>query len=365
MMPTATKASAITPLQAVLTRIDAVSSMNNTPAKSRVHPLLPETDSHDEKELRQRLARIVVLFGNLPEEHHELLKLVAISVDAIPNHSHQDARDWFSLGQGDDCALQRGDLVGVVGGFEPFEDPFSRRALVTLRDPYQKRALRLERSHEAKYGAKGSARRTRRHPAEALAFAARSIHHFRGNFIHPFCRIANTGRHKMTENGPKFAIDPQYSAYVANTAVHGTLLGLAAGFYSGIDDMVHRRWPPTLVEAGAVRHSQALVGWPSSTPARLSIVTRGAGLMAMNAARLTFVYSAAAGGVQSLRGGDWDGLDLAIGLFAVGMLQGNGIPLAHRFAWSAGLGLMGGAGKTVLYIQSGRLRWNGPGSGRW
>jgi len=165
---------------------------------------------------------------------------------------------------------------------------------------------------------------------------------------------------------PRLTVDPQFSAMVVNTTGYGALLGAVFGAYSMADDFVCRRWPPTMVTTGVIDsfRPKALLeapAWPEKAAARMRVAAGGVLAATKMAAGLTLTYSVVASGVQSIRGGDWDGLDAALGTAAAGFFsQDPAVSVRSRLTVGLTIGAVVGGAKTLAFVRSGRLQWNGP-----
>ena len=161
----------------------------------------------------------------------------------------------------------------------------------------------------------------------------------------------------MAENAPAIRVDPHFSAYVANTTLHGLVVGLVFGAFSGIDDAVRGVWPPRLAHP---EHNPAaaaaLTGtrWPSSLRERFLVVGKQALSVSKYTTGMTLAFSVASAAVQVVRGHDNDGLDAAAGTFVIAMLHREvGATVGSRLAQAAALAAIVGAAKTIVYRGSG------------
>jgi hypothetical protein len=156
----------------------------------------------------------------------------------------------------------------------------------------------------------------------------------------------------MNASRPFAQIDPFFSAFVINTTVHGLLLGFGFGLFSGACDAVAGRWPPTLEASATLPEVSG-----AARPARVfGTVLRNSARLGGHIGGVTLVYSTVAGGVQSIRGGDKDGLDVALGVTCVCALQPEfGPTLALRLPRAVAVGALCGVIKTALYAKAGKL----------
>ena len=181
-----------------------------------------------------------------------------------------------------------------------------------------------------------------------------------GSFLsaETLCLRHSAASSRREHSGPSMAENaPAIRAYVANTTLHGLVVGLVFGAFSGIDDAVRGVWPPRLAHP---EHNPAaaaaLTGtrWPSSLRERFVVVGKQALSVSKYTTGMTLAFSVASAAVQVVRGHDNDGLDAAAGTFVIAMLHHEvGATAGSRLAQAAALAAIVGAAKTILYSGSG------------